>query len=168
MAYAKNDFVPGDEIFFEDLMDNEQIGEFPSMWDLVAGTGEVVSINGKKAIIRNKTGLNLDIAPLMKDMKNYLPEKFTLEMDLWFPKKGGEGASFYRMYFHDVNGRRVMELVLSTNYDASDKQEQPDNDWIAYIPFYEWQAMQTLCGKLEQAKEEFQKAIDGMSSFEEK
>ena len=37
MAYAKNDFVPNDEIFFEDLMDNEHLGEFPSMWDLVAG-----------------------------------------------------------------------------------------------------------------------------------
>jgi len=44
----------------------------------------------------------------MKDMKNYLPEKFTLEMDLWFPKKSGEGASFYRMYFNDANGRQVM------------------------------------------------------------
>jgi outer membrane protein OmpA-like peptidoglycan-associated protein len=119
MEYAKNDFLPGDEIFFEDLMDNEQTGEFPSMWDLVSGTGEIVSINGKKAIIRDRTGLNLDIAPLMKDMKNYLPEKFTLEMDLWFPMKGGEGASFYKMYFLDANGRPAMELVLSTLYDVS-------------------------------------------------
>jgi len=44
-------------------------------------------------------------------------------------------------------------------------QEQPDNDWIAYIPNHAWQAMQTLCDRMEQAKEEFQKAIDGMSSI---
>ena len=48
MAYAKNDFVPSDEIFFEDLMDNEQLGEFPSMWDLVEGNAEIASINEKK------------------------------------------------------------------------------------------------------------------------
>ena len=44
------------------------------------------------------------------------------------------------------------------------KQEQPDDDWTAYIPFNEWQAMQTLCDKMEHAKEEFQKAIDEMSN----
>lgn len=84
MTYAKNDFVPGDEIFFEDLMDNEQLGEFPSMWDLVAGNAEIASINGKKAIYRgDREKGSYTIAPLMKDMKNYLPEKYTIEMDLW-------------------------------------------------------------------------------------
>jgi len=57
MAYAKNDFMLGDEIFFEDLMDNEKIGEFPPMWDLVVGTGEVVSINGKKPSSETEQGL---------------------------------------------------------------------------------------------------------------
>ena len=47
-------------------------------------------------------------------------------------------------------------------------QEQPDNDWIAYIPFNEWHAMLTLCDKMEQAKEEFQKAIDEINSVEAK
>ena len=28
-SYAKTDFVPGDEIFFDDTFENEQIGEFP-------------------------------------------------------------------------------------------------------------------------------------------
>ena len=48
--------------------------------------------------------------------------------------------------------------------EENKKQDQPDDDWIAYIPFNEWQAMQTLCNKMEQAKEEFQKAIDEINS----
>ncbi|MDR1764182.1 MAG: OmpA family protein, partial [Dysgonamonadaceae bacterium] len=41
MAYAKSDFVPGDEIFFSDDLANEQMGEFPSQWDLLHGNAEV-------------------------------------------------------------------------------------------------------------------------------
>ncbi|MBR7168813.1 MAG: hypothetical protein IKD17_00070, partial [Alistipes sp.] len=40
MTYAKSDFVPGDEIFFEDNLANEQMGEFPSQWDLLNGNAE--------------------------------------------------------------------------------------------------------------------------------
>ena len=44
MTYAKSDFVAGDEIFFEDNQANEQLGEFPSQWELIDGVAEVVSI----------------------------------------------------------------------------------------------------------------------------
>ena len=84
MAYAKSDFVRGDVIIFEDLMDDEQLGEFPSMWDLKEGSAEVASINGKKAIFRSdKEEGTYTVAPLMKNPNNYLPEKYTIEMDLW-------------------------------------------------------------------------------------
>ena len=49
-AYAKSDFVPGDEIFFEDNFADEQMGEFPSRWDLISGYAEVGSIEGRKII----------------------------------------------------------------------------------------------------------------------
>jgi len=118
MTYAKSDFVPGDEIFFEDLMDNEQLGEFPSMWDLKQGSAEVASINGKKAIIRDP-GVITEIVPLMKDMKNYLPEKFTLEMDLMLKPKPGN--QWYRMYFYDATGKQIMEIEFDNrvNYHLS-------------------------------------------------
>lgn len=79
MTYAKSDFVPGDEIFFEDNQANEQMGEFPSQWDLVSGNAEIASIGSAKCIylIDDYT----TIAPLMKNMKNYLPDKFTVEFD---------------------------------------------------------------------------------------
>ena len=37
------DFVSGDEIIFEDTMENEQIGEFPSMWDIFNGYAQIAS-----------------------------------------------------------------------------------------------------------------------------
>ena len=53
-AYAKSDFVPGDEIIFEDTFEGEQLGEFPSRWDLIHGSEcEVVNIKGKNAIKMN-------------------------------------------------------------------------------------------------------------------
>ena len=36
-GYAKSDFVPGDEIFFDDPVENEKIGEYPSHWDFIGG-----------------------------------------------------------------------------------------------------------------------------------
>lgn len=125
MAYAKSDFVPGDEIIFEDLMDNEQLGEFPSMWDLEDGSAEVASINGKKAIFRSdKENGTYTVAPLMKDPKNYLPEKYTIEMDLWISvaDKGGE-TDYSKQYSYELffyggeEGRQVANLDIN-NFNA--------------------------------------------------
>ena len=79
MAYSKSDFVPGDEIIFDDPVDNEQLGEFPSKWDLISGNAEVVVVNGKKAI--ELINRNDFINPLMKNPKNYLGDVFTIEFD---------------------------------------------------------------------------------------
>ena len=89
MTYAKSDFVAGDEIIFDDPMDNEQIGEFPSQWELIDGVAEVVSINGKKAMLISEWGTK--VCPLMKEPLNYLGDVFTVEYDLMFPvQEGGE------------------------------------------------------------------------------
>ena len=44
----KSDFVRGSVILFEDDFANEQMGEFPSKWDISDGSLEVASVNGKK------------------------------------------------------------------------------------------------------------------------
>ena len=43
----KSDFVRGSVILFEDDFANEQMGEFPSKWDISDGSLEVASVNGK-------------------------------------------------------------------------------------------------------------------------
>ena len=89
MTYAKSDFVPGDEIIFEDLLVGEKLGEFPSMWDLKEGNAEVANVGGENAIHMGKETL---IMPYMKE-KDYLPEEFTIEFDLYVPcAKGSYGG----------------------------------------------------------------------------
>ena len=100
MTYAKSDFVPGDEIIFEDNQANEQMGEFPSQWDLLEGTVEIAQMNGEKVILYSS---HSTIAPLMKDMKNYLPEKFTIEFDYWRFKNGYTYS--YRLWMYKEKNR---------------------------------------------------------------
>ena len=86
-AYAKTDFVPGDEIFFEDPVEGERLGEFPLHWDFLRGEEcEVMTIDGQQAI--KLSGWFTDIAPLMKE-DDYLPEEFTVEFDVWSNPTGG-------------------------------------------------------------------------------
>ena len=111
MTYAKSDFVPGDEIIFDDDLAGEQLGEFPSQWDLSEGNAEVANVNGIKAIciVDGKA----EIMPLMENPKNYLPDVFTFEMDVYI----GDGSyiskepykknqSRYHIYFYTEDGNK--------------------------------------------------------------
>ena len=86
-AYAKSDFVPGDEIFFEDDFANEQLGEFPSRWDLIDGYAEVGSMEGRKVIAFTDDGSGA-VIPLMKEPRAFLPDVFTLEYDVFLGTPG--------------------------------------------------------------------------------
>ena len=74
------DFVAGDEIIFEDTQENEQIGEFPSMWDVFNGYAQIVELNGVKCIALADDG---EITPLFNDNKPYLTDQFTIEYDVY-------------------------------------------------------------------------------------
>ena len=80
--YVKSDFVPGDEIFFEDTMEGEQMGEFPSKWDLLEGEAETAKIGGNTCISLT-ADKSTKVEPLMKNQKSYLPDVFTLEFDFY-------------------------------------------------------------------------------------
>ena len=103
-TYAKSDFVPGDEIIFEDNLANEQIGEFPMQWDLNDGNAEVVSVNGVKAICLVDGKAN--IVPLMKNPQNYLPDVFTLEMDVYI----GDGSYISEQPYKKNQSRYVIRF----------------------------------------------------------
>lgn len=110
MTYAKSDFVPGDEIIFEDPMDNEQLGEFPSQWELYAGVAEVIQVNGKKAIMISERYSR--IGPLMKDPQNYLGDKFTIEFDYMVPaNENGYDATWLCVEFNPANDYDGDELM---------------------------------------------------------
>ena len=86
---AKSDFKRGGTVFFNDELKGEQMGEFPSKWDLLSGSEvEVVNIKGVNAI-KMEGGR---IQPLMEE-KYYLPEEFTIEFDV-LSQPAQEGSSW--------------------------------------------------------------------------
>ena len=120
MTYAKSDFVAGDEIIFDDPMDNEQLGEFPSQWELIDGVAEVVSINGKKAILISEWGTK--ICPLMKDPLNFLGDVFTVEYDLMFPETEGDYTWLLTKFMKADNKSEEDEMMYLERaaYDGRD------------------------------------------------
>jgi len=109
MEWAKSDFVAGDEIFFEDNLAGEQLGEFPSHWDIIEGNAEVVRIDGENAIMLLD---DARLVPFMEDQQRFLPDVFTLEFDFFlhpwddeYYETGEYPFSDYMLYFfNDRNG----------------------------------------------------------------
>ena len=119
--YAKSDFVPGDEIFFEDTFENEQMGEFPAQWDLMSGYAEVGSVDGRKVIAFTDDGF-AEIQPLMDDQQHFLPDVFTLEFDMYLQTGDGLGGDELEIAFGNPdlpnwNGR-VEYVVVSFRDDG--------------------------------------------------
>ena len=128
MTYAKSDFVPGDEIFFEDDLANEQMGEFPSKWDLIRDYAEVASFAGVKCI---NVEDGVVIRPLMSDMKNYLPDVFTLEFDFWATEETyGSNRERYEIYFLNEKGNKIHDFQVGGSgwsqwwYDTPDGEDR--------------------------------------------
>jgi outer membrane protein OmpA-like peptidoglycan-associated protein len=128
MAYAKSDFVAGDVIFFDDPMDNEKLGEFPSQWDLLRGNAEVASFNGLKGIFMEASSTM--VAPLIGNMKNYLPDVFTVELDFWVNNYNVERTIHQRYFlnFTDDNNNRIMQLNFGGQDDIRWEYITPDGD----------------------------------------
>ena len=95
----KSDFVRGSVILFEDDFAGEQMGEFPSKWDISDGSLEVASVNGKKYAHSNTTGTTV-FSPLMENMKSYLPDVFTLEWEEFMCKPGDIDQMAWHIYFY--------------------------------------------------------------------
>jgi len=80
LVWSKYDFIPGDQIIFEDNLQGEVNGEVPSKWRLQRGRAEIAEYGGEKVIylIEDETR----IWPLMKT-EDYLPDVFTVEFDIF-------------------------------------------------------------------------------------
>ena len=101
----KSDFVPGTVVIFEDNLQGEKLGEFPSKWDLIENNAEVAKMNGKMAI-KFEHGSNTQIMPLIKDgNKKYLPEFYTLEFDFFATGKEDTNTA-YNLYLNPTEGDR--------------------------------------------------------------
>ena len=145
IKWNKFDFVPGDEVIFEDMPSvDEENGEFPSRWDLHEGSSEIVEFNGEKVImfLGNSGGA---IVPYMKNSKeDYLPEIFTIEFDCWFEK--GSDFRRYWIFFIDRKNQWGKGLlygaeIFPNGIDFMDSQKRypgrEDNNW-SFEPVGRW------------------------------
>ncbi|MGB5262830.1 MAG: OmpA family protein, partial [Lutimonas sp.] len=124
IKWAKYDFVPGDEVIFEDEPSaDEENGEFPSRWDLHRGNVEIIEFDGENVI-----GFldGSEIIPYLKNSKDdYLPDVFTVEFDAWFTEKY---SGRYWMHFYDRKNQRnpsgTNYMVVHVNGLGLDKSNQ--------------------------------------------
>lgn len=111
--YEQSDFVPGAVAFFEDDLKNEQMGEFPSKWDLIDGSADVANLKGFKCI-HFEPGTRVE--PLMTNQTNYIPDVFTLEFDFWMNDPKTELSNCYELEFKDAEGNDVYEIRIGESY----------------------------------------------------
>ncbi len=117
---TSSDFKRGSVIMFQDDVTAEQVGEFPSKWDMFSGTTEVKTVAGVKAI--NPTD-NAQIQPLIKEQGAYLPEEFTIEYDFYYwPSK-------------DDIGLNDIKLILAVTKDRSEYpgEGHDEGDLTAFV-----------------------------------
>lgn len=122
---TSSDFKRGSVIMFQDDVTAEQVGEFPSKWDMFSGTTEVKTIAGIKAI--NPTD-NAQIQPLIKEQGAYLPEEFTIEYDFYYwPTDNVPG--------NDGIALNDMKLILAVTKDRSEYpgEGHDEGDLTAFV-----------------------------------
>lgn len=113
LKWSKYDFIPGDKVIFEDDLQDEENGEFPSRWDLKKGNVEIAEFGGENVIMFRDGGPT--IMPYLQDpSEDYLPEVFTIEYDLYC------GSGNFSTYLYDrknqKSGSPTGYTYLSTNY----------------------------------------------------
>ncbi|MCL5130332.1 OmpA family protein [Algibacter sp. L4_22] len=116
VVWNKFDFVPGDTVIFEDGPSaDEENGEFPSRWDLYKGGAEIAEFNGTPVIMYLDHG-GVIIPYLKNSSEDYLPEVFTIEMDVWFGEEQ-EYKRYWIEFFDKKNQRRgeTTDLELYPN-----------------------------------------------------
>ncbi len=99
-AYNNYDFVPGDQIVFDDSFTEDQNGEFPAHWNLGAGQAVVNTIAGRPAFLLTD-GNYAHVSPLIKS-PSYLGEAFTIEFDNY-----SSGGYLPKLYFYSSNANAI-------------------------------------------------------------
>jgi outer membrane protein OmpA-like peptidoglycan-associated protein len=116
LVWAKYDFVPGDQVIFEDDLLTEENGEFPARWDLERGNVEVAEYNGENVIMFRDNAPS--IVPYFKDpQEDYLPDVFTVELDLYHP---GDGR--FNIYLYDRKNQKSGSPSGYTDVEVSYNQ----------------------------------------------
>lgn len=101
-------FIPGEKVIFYDDLKTEEVGEFPSRWDLIKGGAEIAQFNGEKVIIPTAKYDNT-ITPLFGG-KDYLSDEFTIEFDVYVEKS--TASNFWTEIFIYLNPKSSNKIRL--------------------------------------------------------
>ncbi|MBN8685438.1 MAG: OmpA family protein [Chitinophagales bacterium] len=104
-TYSKFDFIPGEKIIFYDDFSQDNIGDFPALWN-TNGSAEVVTTNLFPGQWLQLSGDKT----VWTDALLNLPENYTIEMDV-IPTKGDDG----RMAGYGI---RLMQAANPKAWDA--------------------------------------------------
>jgi OmpA-OmpF porin, OOP family len=85
-SYSKFDFVPGEKVVFYDDFSQDNIGDFPVLWN-TNGSGEVVTTN----LFPGRWLKFVSREAIWSDQLLKLPDNYTIEFDI-IPGKGENGA----------------------------------------------------------------------------
>jgi len=107
-VYSKYDFIPGEKVIFFDDFSDTDVGEFPVKWSLNGPGGkgsntiEVAEYAGKRflrSIPSEKGQAQFPSTQYIRlNLKDDLPEKFTVEFDAHFSEMGGGYPSRYGLF----------------------------------------------------------------------
>ena len=117
--WSKYDFVAGDKVIFQDDLMGEENGEFPSRWDLINGSAEIAKLGNENVIYF--TNSKSIIQPLMHK-KNFLPDVFTIEFDIYFDELAPNRSNNYVVRFYEgvagwvkKDGKRIFPVEIRWN-----------------------------------------------------
>jgi outer membrane protein OmpA-like peptidoglycan-associated protein len=117
-TYNNYDFVPGDQIIFDDNFADDADGEFPTHWSLEKGQAVVNKVNGVQAFCLTE-GNYVQVSPRMKTTDNYLPDNFTIEFD-FFPNNGSYTPGLLFGSGEEGTGQIFFGKEVSTSYFGKD------------------------------------------------
>ncbi len=100
LNWSKYDFVPGDKVIYEDNLEGEENGEFPSRWDLQRGNVEIAEFGGEP-VIMFRDGAPVIMPYIKKAIEDYLPDVFTIEFDLYC------GTDNFVTYLYDRKNQKA-------------------------------------------------------------
>ena len=133
-TYSNYDFVPGDQVIFEDDFIDDADGEFPAHWMLNKGQAVINKVGGTPAFCLTE-GNYVRVAPRMKTADNYLPNDFTVEFD-YFDNHGYDPAILFSTSTGDSRnlsfGTEVGTGYFTNNFSANypgDREDAFHNRW---------------------------------------
>ncbi len=104
LAYSKFDFIPGEKVIFFDDFSQDNIGDFPALWN-TNGSAEIVTTN----LLPGRWMKFVSREAIWTDELLKLPDNYTIEFDI-IPIKGEEG----RMAGYDF---RLLQSINPKSYD---------------------------------------------------